>query len=128
MTVIADWPSDLPHVPVFGGWTGGPQTNAASFQPETGPAIERPRATATPHIFEAVFPRFTTAQTVVFDDFVLRVLKQGTLPFLWRDPRSGDIARWRIVRADPLYSWRQTAAGIWSLSLKLMRLPGNPTP
>lgn len=123
MSVLATWPEGLPHTPSLGGWTGGPQANAASFQPETGPSIERPRTTATPLVFDAVIPRFTAGEVAKFDDFVLRVLAQGALPFLFRDPVTGDLGRFRIVRGDPLYAWQQVAANRWTLTIKMMRLP-----
>lgn len=127
MTLPPIWPSSLRQAPLVGSWSGGPKDDAARFDADYGPPIVRRRTTADLEIFQGVvFGALSDAQRATFKTFFSDTLAKGTLAFAWRDPVTGDLARWQII-GDGSGSYLLTArGGGWhDLSLTLMKLPGT---
>lgn len=124
--MIALWPSEISMAPRVGSWGGGPRDERASFQPESGPPIMRRRVTGRTAEFSVTFPGLRASQVAAFEAWYDADLGGGSLPFLFRDPVRGDVARWIIPsgNAQP-YSIAQVSGNIIDLSMTLLRMPGN---
>lgn len=121
------WPASLPQLPWTQGFNGGPVDSRASFDTEVGPPIDRPRTTALVRAYDARFGNLRAAQLATLDAFLVTELAQGSLPFAWRDPIFGDVARWKVIKnGNLLYSITPRRGDLAEASMKLMRLPGVP--
>lgn len=118
------WPAILPQAPLLQGLSGGPQDVRASFQPEIGPPIERPRTTAEIEIWNMPLPPMTGAQYATFEAFWRDTLAMGTLPFVWKHPVTGAVGRWKIMAGQPAYAVDVLAPDLISVRFQAMRLPG----
>ena len=116
------WPAALPQRPQAGGWSGGPQSNKISFQPELGPPIDRRRGSAAGEIYQARFDVTTNAALLVFKNFVRNDLVDAVLAFQWVDPIAGDTALWKFID-DPPYQVQSGRFQYHQISFKLMKLP-----
>jgi hypothetical protein len=114
------WPPTLPQKPLLSNHSFAPQDNKVTFQPETGPSIDRRRGTAAVQKYQATFPPLTAAQVAVFEAFYQEELMDGALHYLWPDPVSGAAAKWKIRE----YSFASQEAGRFDLSMQIDRLPG----
>lgn len=125
--MIATWPSGLRALPQRGGWTGGPRDDRAAFEPDTGPPILRRRVTGATAEYAATFANLRAAGIAAFERWYLEDLAGGSLPFLYRDPVRGDVARWLIAPGSGRpYSYRANGADLHDLSMTLLRMPGIP--
>ncbi len=119
------WPLDLPQAPERRSWTGGPRESRASFDPEVGPPLARPRTTADTWIWSATFPSLSRAQLESFRTFWRSSLRRGALPFQWTDPVYLDVGRWMIATdGEQPFTVASRGGGLFDLSLKLIRMPG----
>ena len=116
------WPATLPQTPLVDQWNGGPQRNKVSFQPEIGPPIVRRRGTSSLEIWEGTLPPMTAAQLVIFRAFFSDDLFDGTIAFNWTDPIKGDTGLWTFSDGDPPYKITATAASMYNVSFKLLRI------
>lgn len=118
------WPDSLPQTPDADGWTGGPQNNRISFQPEIGEPITRRRGSASGHVFQAQFSNLSDAQRAAFEEWFEDDLYDGTLSFTWDDPITGDSHTWMLMDEDPPYQFAaHGGSGLHTLTCRLMRLP-----
>lgn len=118
------WPSTIPQTPDVNQWTGGPQRNKVSFQPQLGASIDRRQGSAAGYVYAAVFSNFTNAERAAFEQWFSSTLYDGTLPFLWDDPVTGTEYSWKFMDEDPPYQFTSHGGeGLHSLSMKLLRLP-----
>ena len=116
----ATWPLTLPQEPDPGSWTWQAQDNKVSFKPAIGPPIERRRGTAIVRSYDATFSYLTGAQVAIFEAFFDDDLKSGTLHYLWLEPMSGILFKWKISQ----YQFLGIGADLYKLTMKLLRLPG----
>ena len=117
MTTAA-WPGTLPTGPDSDTFTAARQDNKISFQPEVGDAKVRRRFTGTLKDFSASFSPLTDTQRGTLDTFHDTTLVDGTLPFTWTDPESGDAGVFRFVSPP---SW--TSLGpLWKVNCSIRRL------
>lgn len=79
------WPETLPAAGAL-GFTGGPQANVASFEPEIGPSIVRRRSTGAVKMYPITLSMLNLDQYNAFVEFFHATLKDGTLPFVWVNP------------------------------------------
>lgn len=120
---MASWPSTLPQVPVGGGFSGGPQPNKISFQPEIGPSIDRRRGTAVGHLREIRLQPIDRQQLATFVQFFEIDLRDGILPFTWIDPQTDEAAQWKFAGSEQPYQIEGLGDDLYNLSFSLMRLP-----
>lgn len=112
------WPSVLPGLINRSGHSEEPVAQKASFQPDTGVPIERPKGTM--RIFRlAVNWDMNADQVRIFEDFVLDDLGQGTADFFWRRPRTGEVMIARLV-GEPTYSVAPISNIWWRVSATIM--------
>ena len=124
MTTVS-WPLGLPSI-VEVTASGGPQPSKASFQPDVGPAIERPRSTLAPELFDMVLPALTTAQYTTFADWVKNDLKFGVLPFVFRHPLLVRFSQWRLAGEGSPYTVSYFSPGHVSIQFSAMEIDPNP--
>lgn len=120
------WPTSLPLMPRSESLMGGPRRMVASFEPEQGVEITRPRVTSAVHVLSFTTRPLTKAQMVTLRTFFETTLRGGSIAFCWLDPRTGEAWLWKPVPGDGPY--RETHAGVdWTtVSLELVRQPGRP--
>lgn len=118
------WPASLPQAPLLQSLSGGVQDNRVSFQPESGPPIERPRMTATVEIWTIALPPMTKAQLATFEAFWRVDLAMGTRAFAWRHPVTGAVGRWKIMGGQPPYRISAVTTEDFSVDFQAMQLPG----
>lgn len=120
--MIAAWPDTLPLRPSGRQFSETAQDSRAIFEPDVGPAITRPRITEQIVMQEVVFPPVETALVETLRTFYGTTLKQGSLPFIWRDPVTQEVRRYKMMGLP-----RVGGAGSLhvQISIQLMRLPGE---
>jgi hypothetical protein len=124
--MIVSWPSGVPWCPARNSTRGGPQDVRASFQPEVGPAIERPRATASIEVFDITMSPWTVAQLQTFEAWFRSDLARGARTFLWYHPLTKLPTLWRFAPGEQPYTLQQTAKGYVIVSFKAVGLPAPP--
>lgn len=122
MTYVS-WPIGVPWCPVRNSSRGGPQDVRWSFQPEAGPAIERPRSTAAIETFDVTMSPWTVAQYQIFKAWFENDVAFGSLPFVWYHPITKEVSRWKFASGEP-YSIQQAAKGYLTVTFRAVRLPG----
>ena len=120
--MIAYWPLDDYLRPLQSS-TGAPVSNRYEFQPDAGNPIVRPRTTARMEQWslEFSFPDATTMG--VFEDWVRDDLLQGTLPYVWRHPRTQIVARWQMT--DTPYTETNVGGTTVRVTFAALMLPGK---
>ncbi len=99
----AVWPSGLSTcIPLIAPLQETPPALTIRSQMDVGPAKVRPRVTSNVRMF-TVGVWMTQAQLVTFDAFFVSTLAGGALTFEWKNPRTGNVADFRIVGV-PTYS------------------------
>lgn len=114
------WPSDLPQAPLFGSWQEEMEDNRASFAPDVGPPIDRPRVTLSSDLCNFRMS-VTGDQKRALKVFYRTDLKDGSLQFEnqhFRDPGSETLS-WKIV-APPSFTERANDLYLVTLKLRLM--------
>lgn len=125
MSVIF-WPSTLPQKPRSQTLSVSPRSMVASFAPENGVELTRPRITAPIHVMEFTWPTMTEAQAVIFREFFDVTTKGGALPFAWQDPRTDEWFMWKPVPTGPAYQESHAGPDSVSFSVTLVRQPMQP--
>lgn len=121
MAYTYTWPTALPQSPQKGySETGG--VLAMRTPMDAGPAKLRRRG-QKPQMLNVTF-LMTSAQVVVFEDFVKNTIK-GVARFGFAHPRTGSIAEVRIIPEGEgnLYNMSYTAPGYYTLQFQLEVLP-----
>lgn len=121
MAAAYTWPVALPQVPQRGySEQGG--VNIIRTQTDTGPAKQRRRAASGSKM--SVSFLMTSAQVVIFEDFVLNSLK-GVARFYFTHPRLLTQQEVRIVPTgnSEEYTIDYHAPGYWMVKLTLEILP-----
>ena len=119
------WPAGFLQSPNRRSWETTPFDTRASFDPEVGPPMFRPRVTAEAWAARATFPMVDETEYAAFMAF-WEACGRGAKPFLWRDPDGGGAARkWMFGATDPLRISKVTATRR-DIILSLIRLPSTP--
>lgn len=118
---MPSWPVTLPQDFLRDGFQRTPQSNVISFGTEVGGGKVRRRSTARTKVHTGTL-QLTKAQVALFEEFFENDLKDGALSFDWTDPVTDDFVAWRFD-PDNVYTLREIAKDIWSLSISLIRLP-----
>jgi len=119
---IASWPDGVPAVPVASGWRETEVDGLARFEPSIGSDVTRPRTTAAVVQAEVTLPPMDPAKAPVLKSFFRDTLKHGSLPFVWRHPRTNDLHRW-VFDGPPEY--RPVGTIYDQPSFRLIRKPGD---
>ncbi len=123
---IPSWPDTLPMRPKAQTLSGGPRKMVASFEPEQGVEITRPRVTAPVHMLSFSTPALDAAQAEILRTFLETECKGGALAFSWLDPRNDQAWLWKPVPGDGPYKESDLGGGLTQFDLMLVRQPGRP--
>lgn len=115
------WPETLPQCLNL-GYGEGLGDNLSEYKPDIGPPISRRRSSSATRPLSGQM-RMTRAQIAILKSFYEVTLDQGALPFEFPDPTvTGDTLLVKFMKGDAP-SWRQTAAGVYQVSLQFAVLP-----
>lgn len=114
---MPSFPSSLPGLAY--GWTETPLDNVARFQPDVGGPKFRRRSTANGSMCSGAF-RLSNDDVAIFRAFYEFDLKDGSLPFIWDHPVTGQSTSWAFEEPPQFNS---ETRGMTSVSVKLRRLP-----
>jgi hypothetical protein len=123
---VLSWPASLPLKPRTNSLSGGPRRMVASFEPEQGIEITRPRVTAAIHVIDFETPSLTKAQMVTLRTFFEETTKGGALSFCLLDPRTDEAWLWKPVPGDGPYRESDMGVNLTGVALSLVRQPGRP--
>ena len=104
---VVAWPYGLPLKLMPLASQGGLQDNRIGFEPDVGPAIERPRTSWAPEIYAVEMALLTVDQFTEWQRFYRQDLAFGTRPFEFRHPLTRVFSPWRIRRGSPPYQAEQ---------------------
>lgn len=126
---MPSWPSTLPDKPLREDFREIARSGVIRTQMEVGPAQTR-RRTPRPRRYEATFLLSSKHpehgdQVQDFVDFIDGDIAGGALSFDFEDPRTGDLASFRIVvdEDEPAYELENVGGAHWRAALTLERLP-----
>lgn len=111
----------MPRRPVWDGFSDKPQARLAVFEPEIGEPLTRPRTTGAIHVLDVTFPKVGAAEKIAFDDWFDNELQGGSLRFLWVNPVTNKIGRYKFM-GEPSWSGRKP---YYVMRCRLMELPGK---
>ena len=114
------WLPAFPQLPDAKSWGWAPQENKIVFQPPVGPSISRRRATARVINHSGTFSLFSGAEMIAFEEWYADELADGALHYIWEDPISKVLAKWKIKS----YRFQSAGGDFYQLSLEVNRLPG----
>lgn len=120
---VAYWPPSMPFKPLAGTYSEQRQDALARFQPDLGVDITRPRTTAVVALVSYTTLPVTRA---VGDEFLAwydETLRQGSVEFAWREPRSNRLYMWKFT-APPEVA--DTGGVKDRFTVSLIRLPSVP--
>lgn len=117
------WPATLPQDAAVDGFSHSPQANKVSFQPDVGPSIDRRRATAKVKLLNITLPPVTAGQVAIFDAFFENDLKDGVLPFDWKDPITGAAASMKFGSGEQPYTIAPASSKLFRISFQAQILP-----
>lgn len=123
MQTVPHWPFDDIMVPSLDA-SGGPLDNNASFVPDVGPPITRPRTTALVEEWELPFLLKTDTHLDRFDEWFRVDLAFGSRSFVWRHPHTHQVTRWKFARAT--YNRQFFGNQKSRVSFGALLLPGVP--
>lgn len=119
--MTATWPSDVPQDALLpAGYGERPQRNVASFQPDSGIAIERRRSSVSTDDISYTSVLMTSFAWDSLVDFYRDTLKDGVLPFLRTHPRTGDMITAKFTEAPAIVA---VFGSRYRASIRLIRLP-----
>jgi hypothetical protein len=104
--------------------TSAVMDQAATFQPDVGPAITRRRITARVDIWSGSVIMRDYAQLAQFENWFDNDLAAGTKPFIWRRSDLDAVAFFKFAPAS--YSKAFLGNELCRLSFDMMVLPGVP--
>ena len=117
---MADWPGNLPATPLV-GFSEQRQRNVVTFKPEVGPPKLRRQSTAVVVNANCTF-EMSNDQVTDFLDFYVNDLEDGSIPFGWNHPITGNWYSW-VFDPDEAPSIEQVAVDINYVTFKVQRLP-----
>lgn len=114
------WPASLPPLAELEGYQETPPFLALRSETDAGPVKTRPRYSTGPARLTGRL-LLTAAQAQALRAFFLATLKGGALAFEAQQPRTGEAARFRFLRAPELAHLAE-GGGLWRASLELEEL------
>lgn len=119
MITLPVWPNTV-RMSGSSGVSGGPQTNVASFQPEVGPSIDRRRASSFVKTYGVTLPLITAAEHAAFRNFFHNTLSDGVLPFVMRDPMTGQWYKCKFAQgSDRAYTETRITADLFNVQFNM---------
>jgi hypothetical protein len=120
---FAFWPESVPWEADGSSYTEKPQGLKATFQPEAGVPIERPRVTLLAEEISYTSRPMTSEQFDALRDFWRITLKQGSLNMLRYHPRysDGTIIVARFVEPPMISSSR--GFDLLGVGIRLLKMP-----
>ncbi|MDT8329099.1 MAG: hypothetical protein RQ750_17310 [Roseovarius sp.] len=115
------WPETLPQGPLI-GLNLSPVDVRATFEPEVGEPISRPRTTGAPFMADAEWV-MVGAQISAFEAFYASSLGQGAARFAMREVTTNQLRLWRFMGT---YQRQFRKKDVATISAKLMMLPNVP--
>jgi len=112
------WPANIPQNPRL-PFSLSPAETRTTFAPQAGEPVSRPLTTGVPMLTRAEFV-LQGAEIEAFDSF--HAAARGGR-FAWREPRSGTLRLWRILKP---YSRRFETSGLAIVNVEMMMLPVSP--
>ena len=119
--MISGWPSNIAFNPLLSA-TGGPESNLVSFKPDVGPPMSRPMSTALVEIFDLTMIFEPLTQGAIFEDWWRDDLAFGSLPFIWRHPRTKAVGKWRIPQQ---FTQSFPATEVMRVDFQALKEPGS---
>ena len=118
------WRTGVPRCPLPYSVSGGPDDVRASFEPDVGAPIERPRMTGAVERYQMMLPSMLSGPYAVFADWFATDLLQGSRPFVWRHPLTDAV---KMARFAPGETFSVSKRGRWrDVSMQALFLPGVP--
>lgn len=115
----AAWPETVPYDAIFGSFKEQPHRNVATFEPDSGVAIERRRSSL--HVRSLSFNSLVTRSAKAdLDAFYSDTLADGVLPFTRKHPRTGETITCKFTAAP---DYTDAAPGKFIVSLAFVRMP-----
>lgn len=103
MVAVVAWPYGVPDCIMPLSPQGGLQDNRVSFEPDVGPAIERPKSSWAPDVYSVQLVLISVPQFAEFERWYRSDLRHGVLPFEFRHPITKARSAWKIVKGNPAY-------------------------
>lgn len=120
------WPITLPVAPRKDDLGESPGASIIRSENDTGPDKVRRRAVAMPREFNFIFD-MTRTQKEAFDAFYNGPIACGALPYIFKNPSTGNLAEFRIV-GKPDYKplvQRSNGGEPWRVAFKAELMPGT---
>lgn len=117
--MTAAWPATVPQWHLHTSYSERPQRNVASFQPDSGIAIERRRSSVSTDDMAYDLALDSTQYDALLT-FYRDTLKDGTLPFTRQHPRTGEDITCKFTEAPALAA---VLVGHYRVTIRLVRLP-----
>lgn len=115
------WPSTLPPVPLYDGYSESAPNTTLRTAAATGPAKVRKKSSAMP--WQLNFSMMMTdTQIADFKTFVYDTLSGGALRFEMKHPRTGGTVEMRILGNESLFTVAP-AGSKWQVSFLVEVLP-----
>lgn len=112
------WPASLPQYAQRAGYSESPQLGRASFVPDEGLPLDRPKGTLAWSKIRCAF-RMTADQLALFESFAIVDLKRGTAEFLMPHPRYRSQVAARLAGSN-CWQVTPTAGNTWIVAVELM--------
>lgn len=104
------------------GASGGPPSNAVSFQPEIGPSIDRRKVSYVGRRISIELPPLTPAEYETFREFFTTNLNNGSLPMTFPDPMTKEDQRFQFVQGKEVYREQSLGDGRIRITFDLIRI------
>ncbi len=119
--VLDVWPVGLPQIPLRDGYKEHEPNLIKRSPMDAGPAKQRPRFTQgiRPFILQV---EMDTEQVAIFETFYADTLRDGTIPFTWKHPRTQVNTDFRFVAGQP-QKIRNATARNWRVVMALEVMP-----
>mgnify|MGYP000005809435 CR=1 FL=1 len=110
------WPAELPQEPLL-RWTVQLPQNVIRTETDSGHSKRRRRFTSAPRNYQMPFA-LRQAEYERFVQFFEEDTKDGSLPFEWQDPATGDTWEFSFV-VPPAPQFAESPRGLYRGTLKL---------
>ena len=117
--MAAQWPSSLPQAPLYNGYSRTLRDTRIYTDNSSGASKVRNKFTAG---VEDVTYRFVldAAQKVTLENFYKQTLKNGALPYIFKEPESGTDRQYRFAKGSTLKFEREGLYYIIELKLEVL--------
>lgn len=117
----ADWPLTVNQDYIFGTYREVPESNVVAFRAEVGPPKLRRRTTARTSLIQWQ-ARMSAEEVETFDDWYRNIIKDGSLSFYRRHPRTGETVEFTFApESDPIIE--RIAPAKFSVTIAVRQMP-----